>query len=417
MNIEALYQIYSSNYLITTDTRDIKRNAIFFSLQGDHFNGNKFAEIAIQKGAKYAVIDDIHYQIKGKTILVNNVLETLQKLANYHRKQLKISIIGITGSNGKTTTKELIHAVLKTQFNTGATKGNLNNHIGVPLTLLSFTNKTEIGIVEMGANHQKEIEFLSSICEPDVGYITNFGKAHLEGFGGIEGVIKGKSELYTYLKKNNKLVLIDADNVKQLELTNTMERISLDSSINISSTQPYISLNYKNQIIDTQLIGTYNLNNLKAAISIGEYYKVSEKNIIRGINNYTPTNNRSQVIEKKSNTIVMDAYNANPTSTRLALENFNEIDHKNKIVILGDMFELGEDTEHEHQNIVNLCDTLNLNRCIFVGKHYGKTSAEEKYLTVEYLKECITTTPLEKGYILIKGSRGMSLEQLLECIN
>ena len=417
MNIEALYQIYSSNYLITTDTRDIKRNAIFFSLQGDHFNGNKFAEIAIQKGAKYAVIDDIDYQIKGKTILVNNVLETLQKLANYHRKQLKIPIIGITGSNGKTTTKELIHAVLKTQFNTGATKGNLNNHIGVPLTLLSFTNKTEIGIVEMGANHQKEIEFLSSICEPDVGYITNFGKAHLEGFGGIEGVIKGKSELYTYLKKNNKLVLIDADNVKQLELTNTMERISLDSSINISSTQPYISLNYKNQIIDTQLIGTYNLNNLKAAISIGEYYKVSEKNIIRGINNYTPTNNRSQVIEKKSNTIVMDAYNANPTSTRLALENFNEIDHKNKIVILGDMFELGEDTEHEHQNIVNLCDTLNLNRCIFVGKHYGKTSAEEKYLTVEYLKECITTTPLEKGYILIKGSRGMSLEQLLECIN
>ena len=417
MNIEALYQIYSSNYLITTDTRDIKRNAIFFSLQGDHFNGNKFAEIAIQKGAKYAVIDDIDYQIKGKTILVNNVLETLQKLANYHRKQLKIPIIGITGSNGKTTTKELIHAVLKTQFNTGATKGNLNNHIGVPLTLLSFTNKTEIGIVEMGANHQKEIEFLSSICEPDVGYITNFGKAHLEGFGGIEGVIKGKSELYAHLKKNNKFVFIDADNAKQLELTNTMERISLDSSISISSSQPYISLNYKNQIIDTQLIGSYNLNNLKGAISIGEYYKVSEKNIIRGINNYTPTNNRSQVIEKKSNTIVMDAYNANPTSTRLALENFNEIDHNNKIVILGDMFELGEDTEHEHQNIVNLCDTLNLNRCIFVGKHYGKTSAEEKYLTVEYLKECITTTPLEKGYILIKGSRGMSLEQLLECIN
>ena len=417
MNIEALYQIYSSNYLITTDTRDIRRGAIFFSLKGDHFNGNKFAEIAIQKGAKYAVIDDIHYQIKGKTILVNNVLETLQKLANYHRKQLKISIIGITGSNGKTTTKELIHAVLKTQFNTGATKGNLNNHIGVPLTLLSFTNKTEIGIVEMGANHQKEIEFLSSICEPDVGYITNFGKAHLEGFGGIEGVIKGKSELYTYLKKNNKLVFIDANDAKQLELTNTMERISLDSSISISSSQPYISLNYKNQIIDTQLIGSYNLNNLRAAISIGEYYKVSEKNIIRGINNYTPTNNRSQVIEKKSNTIVMDAYNANPTSTRLALENFNEIDHKNKIVILGDMFELGEDTEHEHQNIVNLCDTLNLNRCIFVGKHYGKTSAEEKYVTVDSLKKFITTTPLEKGYILIKGSRGMSLEQLLECIN
>jgi len=269
----------------------------------------------------------------------------------------------------------------------------------------------------MGANHQKEIEFLCSICEPDVGYITNFGKAHLEGFGGIEGVIKGKSELYTYLKSNNKIALVDANDAKQLELTNTMERISLDSSISISSSQPYISLNYKNQIIDTQLIGIYNLNNLKAAISIGEYHKISKKNIITGISNYKPTNNRSQVIEKKSNTIVMDAYNANPSSTRLALENFNDIDHKNKIVILGDMFELGEDTEHEHQNIVNLCDTLGFNRCVFVGKHYSKTSAVERYLTVASLKECITTTPLEKSYILIKGSRGMFLEQLLEYIN
>ena len=219
MNIEALYQIYSSNYLVTTDTRAIKKGAIFFSLQGDHFNGNKFAEIAIQKGARYAVIDDINYQIKEKTILVDNVLYTLQKLANYHRQQLKIQIIGITGSNGKTTTKELIHAVLATQFKAKATKGNLNNHIGVPLTLLSFTNKTEVGIVEMGANHQKEIEFLCSICEPDIGFITNFGKAHLEGFGGIEGVIKGKSELYTYLKKNNKLAFIDATDAKQIELT------------------------------------------------------------------------------------------------------------------------------------------------------------------------------------------------------
>ena len=417
MNIEALYQIYSSNYLISTDTRDIKRGAIFFSLRGHHFNGNKFAEIAIKKGAKYAVIDDINYQIKGKTILVKNVLQTLQKLANYHRKQLKIPIIAITGSNGKTTTKELIHAVLKTQFKTGATRGNLNNHIGVPLTLLSFTNKTEIGIVEMGANHQKEIEFLSSICEPDVGYITNFGKAHLEGFGGIEGVIKGKSELYTYLKNNHKIAFIDANDTKQLELTNTMERIALATSISISSSQPLLSLNYKNQIINTQLIGTYNLNNLKAAISIGEYYKISEKNIIRGISNYNPTNNRSQVIEKQSNTIVMDAYNANPSSTRLALENFNEINHKNKVVILGDMFELGTASEKEHQSIVNLCDTLGFNRCVFVGEHYSKTSAVEKYFTVASLKEDMTATPLEKSYILIKGSRGMFLEQLLEDIN
>ncbi|MDC1168131.1 UDP-N-acetylmuramoyl-tripeptide--D-alanyl-D-alanine ligase [Flavobacteriaceae bacterium] len=417
MNIEALYQIYSSNYLVTTDTRAIKKDAVFFSLQGEHFNGNKFAAIAIEKGAKYAVIDDINYQIQGKTILVNNVLQTLQKLANYHRKQLNIPIIGITGSNGKTTTKELIHAVLATQFKTKATKGNLNNHIGVPLTLLSFTNKTEIGIVEMGANHQKEIEFLSSICEPDVGYITNFGKAHLEGFGGVEGVIKGKSELYTYLKNNNKLAFIDATDAKQLELTKEIEKIPLDTSITISSTQPLLALNYNNEIIDTQLIGAYNLNNIKAAIAIGEYYKVSKKKIIIGIRNYKPTNNRSQVVKKKSNTVVMDAYNANPSSTRLALENFNEINHEQKIVILGDMFELGTASKKEHQNIVDFCDTLSLNRCVFVGEHYSKTSASEKYLTVKSFIKNITDTPLEKSYILIKGSRGMCLEQLLECIN
>lgn len=417
MNIEALYQIYSRNFLVTTDTRAIKRGAIFFSLKGDHFNGNTFAEIAIEKGAKYAVIDDINYQIEGKTILVNNVLQTLQKLANYHRKQLNIPIIGITGSNGKTTTKELILAVLETQFKTQATKGNLNNHIGVPLTLLSFTNKTEIGIVEMGANHQKEIEFLSSICEPDIGYITNFGKAHLEGFGGIEGVIKGKSELYTYLKNNNKLALIDSQDAKQLELTNTIERILLDTSITISSTQPLLALNYKNEIITTQLIGVYNLNNLKAAIAIGVYFNITKKNIIKGIHNYQPTNNRSQIIKTKSNTIVMDAYNANPSSTQLALENLNEVEHKNKIAILGDMFELGTVSEKEHQGIVDLCDTLSINRCIFIGKHYSKTSAAEKYLTVESFKDSMNVTPLEKSYILIKGSRGMFLEQLLEDIN
>ena len=269
----------------------------------------------------------------------------------------------------------------------------------------------------MGANHQKEIEFLSSICEPDVGYITNFGKAHLEGFGGIEGVIKGKSELYTYLKKNNKLAFIDATDAKQLELTKEIEKIPLDTSITISSTQPLLALYYNNEIIDTQLIGAYNLNNIKAAIAIGEYYKVSKKNIITGIRNYKPTNNRSQVVKKNSNTVVMDAYNANPSSTRLALENFNEINHEQKIVILGDMFELGTASKKEHQNIVDFCDTLSLNRCVFVGEHYSKTSASEKYLTVKSFIKNITDTPLEKSYILIKGSRGMCLEQLLECIN
>jgi UDP-N-acetylmuramoyl-tripeptide--D-alanyl-D-alanine ligase len=235
MNIENLYSLYSKNYLVDTDTRTIRSNSIFFSLKGDKFNGNTFAQKAIGLGASYAIIDEKAYEIKGKTILVNNVLKTLQALASYHRKQLAIPVIGITGSNGKTTTKELLQAVLQTQFNTKATLGNLNNHIGVPLTILSFTNKTEIGIVEMGANHQKEIEFLCTICEPDLGYITNFGKAHLEGFGGIEGVIKGKSELYTYLKENNKISFVNANDATQVQLTTNLNSVLLNNTIATSA--------------------------------------------------------------------------------------------------------------------------------------------------------------------------------------
>ena len=417
MNIEDLYSLYTKNYLVDTDTRTIRPNSIFFSLKGDNFNGNAFVKKAIELGASYCVIDEAEYEIKGATIIVNNVLETLQSLATYHRQKLGIPIIGITGSNGKTTTKELILAVLKTQFKATATRGNLNNHIGVPLTILSFTNETEIGIVEMGANHQKEIEFLTTICEPDLGYITNFGKAHLEGFGGEEGVIKGKSELYTYLREHNKTALINPEDPIQLKLTSSLNSIVLNNEITIKSIQPFLTLQYQNQEIKTQLVGAYNETNIKAAISIGEYYGITKSNIIAAIEGYHPTNNRSQLIKKKSNTLLLDAYNANPTSTLVALDNFSSLKHSSKVAILGDMFELGNYTFDEHENIVTYCKTLDIHRCIFVGEEFCKTSALEKYEDLEKLKIEITKSPLKNSCILIKGSRGMSLERLLEIIN
>jgi len=417
MNIEDLYSLYTKNYLVDTDTRTIRPTSIFFALKGNNFNGNLFAKKAIELGASYCVIDEAEYEIKGLTILVNNVLETLQSLATYHRQKLGIPIIGITGSNGKTTTKELIHAVLKTQFKATATRGNLNNHIGVPLTLLSFTNKTEIGIVEMGANHQKEIEFLATICEPDLGYITNFGKAHLEGFGGEEGVIKGKSELYTYLREHNKTTLINPEDPIQLKLTSSLNSIVLNNKITIKSIQPFLTLQYQNQEIKTHLVGAYNETNIKAAISIGEYYGITEKNIITAIEGYHPANNRSQLIKKKSNTLLLDAYNANPTSILVALDNFSSIKHSSKVAILGDMFELGEYAFDEHENIVAYCKNLDIHRCIFVGEEFSKTNALEKYKNFEKLKTEIKKSPLKNSYILIKGSRGMYLERLLEIIN
>ena len=292
-----------------------------------------------------------------------------------------------------------------------------DSHIGVPLTLLSFTNKTEIGIVEMGANHQKEIEFLATICEPDLGYITNFGKAHLEGFGGEEGVIKGKSELYTYLKNNHKTAFVNPNDTNQLEFTEDISRILLNKSVSILKSQPFLSIQYKNQTIHTRLVGDYNLNNIIVAISIGEHFKISTQNIINAIENYIPTNNRSQLIKKESNQILMDAYNANPTSTELALENFSHADYKNKVAILGDMFELGVDAATEHQYIVNIAEKSDIDRCIFVGEHYFETSAEEKYKTTASLKEQLLKAPIQNSYILIKGSRGMALERILDLIN
>jgi UDP-N-acetylmuramoyl-tripeptide--D-alanyl-D-alanine ligase len=424
MTIENLHALYLQSTGISTDTRKIIKGNIFFALKGENFNGNLFAEKAIEQGASYAIIDEEEFSNNnGKTILFDNVLKTLQKLAGYHRNYLKIPIIALTGSNGKTTTKELINAVLKEKYNTTATQGNLNNHIGVPLTLLSMNEKTEIGIVEMGANHPEEIAKLCNIAQPDYGYITNFGKAHLEGFGSIEGVIKAKSELYEYLKNNNKTVFVNKEDTIQVEKTKTIKSFSFgqkntgaDIEIKLLDANPYLKLNFFNTEIESKLLGHYNFLNIAVAIAIGNYFKVAENAIKKGIENYTPGNNRSQIINLGSNTIILDAYNANPSSMRAALENFNQLDAKGKIVILGDMFELGPDAATEHQNIVDYIEQLPLNHAFLVGENFFKTNTNsiKKFKNFEEFKSQLSNIRFENAHILIKGSRGMALERVLD---
>jgi len=418
MKTEQLYQLFTQHYLVDTDTRKIRKNTLFFALKGSNFNGNKFANEALKKGASYSIVDEEKYVTNDRIILVNNVLKSLQKLATYHRKQLKIPIIALTGSNGKTTTKELINAILSTQFNTTATLGNLNNHIGVPLTLLSFTPKTEIGIVEMGANHPKEIEFLCKIAQPDFGYVTNFGKAHLEGFGDLKGVIEAKSELYEYLQKNNKLAFVNPDDIIQLEKTKNIQRVLFQKEkIQFLEVNPFVKLTFNNLEIQSNLIGKYNFYNISAAITIGHYFKISDKNIKTALENYIPTNNRSQIIKTAKNTILLDAYNANPTSVKAALESFNQTKAVNKTVILGDMFELGKNSLEEHQKIVDLASQLQFNSIYFVGENFSKTKTISTHLSFNNFKDCYNhfkNHPLKQQFILIKGSRGMALERLLE---
>lgn len=400
---------------------------MFVALKGDNFNGNKFALSAIENGAKFAIIDEVEYQIDERFILVENTLDTLQNLANYHRNQLNIIIIGLTGSNGKTTTKELIHAVLSQKYNTKATVGNLNNHIGVPLTLLSFDASTEIGIVEMGANHQKEIEMLCGICQPDFGYITNFGKAHLEGFGGTEGVIKGKSELYEYLSFNKKTAFVNTDDAIQNEKTKNISSITFglhtpENFVSISNieTNPMVKIEFDNTVIQSHLIGLYNANNINAAITIGKHFGVSNEKIKFGLENYIPNNNRSQLIEKNSNKIILDAYNANPSSMLAALTNFFQLQEQNKIAILGDMFELGIESSEEHQKLIDFCANQTDINFYFIGKdfyaHKNINSNMQFNDTFESFKDAFTNQKTENSFILIKGSRGMSLERTLEML-
>jgi UDP-N-acetylmuramoyl-tripeptide--D-alanyl-D-alanine ligase len=413
MEISEIYELYKTSNGITTDTRKIKDNCLFFALKGEEFNGNKFAQKALDSGAAFAVIDQEKFKTSRKTILVENVLTTLQSLANFHRHKLNAPIISLTGSNGKTTTKELINVILSKKYNTSSTFGNLNNHIGVPLTLLSMTEKTEIGIIEMGANHLKEIELLASISEPDFGYITNFGKAHLEGFGGIKGVIKGKSELYDYLRENSKKVFINTKDSLQIELSKKIDPIFFGEKTRLVKTDPFLVIEYTDLEIHTNLIGEYNFSNINAAIAVGEYFKVSAIDIKQALQSYTPTNNRSQIIKKGNSKIILDAYNANPTSMKAALDNFGTIAAKEKIIVLGDMFELGETSIKEHQTILELSESLNFTEIHLIGENFSKTKVSKAILHSNFEAFKDTFKPSSATY-LIKGSRGMALERILD---
>ncbi len=424
MQIKQLYQLFIKSDGAITDTRKIKKNTLFFALKGENFNGNSFAEEALKKGASHAIIDDEKYNTNPNTILVDDVLQTLQKLANYHRQKLNIPIISLTGSNGKTTTKELINAVLSQKYNTVATQGNLNNHIGVPLTLLSMTQKTEIGIVEMGANHQKEIAFLANITNPNYGVITNFGKAHIEGFKGIKGVIKGKSELYDYLIKNQQFIFYNLDDAIQTQKLNTYpnkksfgQTTNADITIKFLSANPFVTLSCNDEVIQTQLIGSYNFTNIAIAITIGNYFNVPQENIKKAIENYVPSNNRSQLIAKNSNTIILDAYNANPTSMKAALDNFANLPDNNKIAFLGDMFELGKDALKEHQDIALYAEKLGLEDTFLIGENFYNVKTNlKKYKNLNELVIFLKNISLKNKTILIKGSRGMTLERILDFI-
>lgn len=429
MTIQAIHELFLSCNQVTTDTRKILNDSMFFALKGENFNGNKFANKALEQGAKYAIVDDADYNSKDlNTILVDDVLTTLQNLATYHRIHLGTKIIALTGSNGKTTTKELINAVLSKTYKTTSTKGNLNNHIGVPLTLLSMNKYTEFGVVEMGANHQKEIESLCNIALPDYGYITNFGKAHLEGFGGVEGVIKGKSEMYTHLIDRHKSIFVNTEDTIQVEKTVSANTIKFGRSnntnqisIKLLNSEPFVSVSFENTTINSQLIGEYNFSNISAAIAIGNHFEITTTDIKAAIENYTSNNNRSQILKKGSNSVILDAYNANPTSMEAALRNFNKQKTENKIVFLGDMFELGKDSKNEHEHIVRLTESMAFSRNYFIGENFynAKNNSEKSifFKSFEDLKTKFKSLDISDSLILIKGSRGMVLERILDLMD
>ena len=425
MKLETVYSYFLESTGICTDTRKIEKGCLFVALRGDNFNGNKFTQQALDKGAFKVIIDDIsQHKNTGETILCKNTLVLLQKLATYHRQELNVPMIALTGSNGKTTTKEIINAVLSKKFKTTATLGNLNNHIGVPLTLLSMTKETQIGIVEMGANHKKEIEALCEIAQPNFGYITNFGKAHIEGFGSIEGVIEGKSELYKYISKEKGTLFFNADDPIQNKLLG-----NYPSKVGFSQTKenfytlkqidanPYVALQAAQTNITSNLIGAYNFTNISAGVLIGDFFDIPLNDIKQAIEEYLPTNNRSQLITKGSTQIILDAYNANPTSMMAALQHFNTIKTASKMVFLGDMFELGETAQEEHQDIVDYLSNTNIDEVHLIGSYFSKTKLQVKnchqYKTFEALKSAFKNTIPKDTTVLIKASRGMALERIV----
>lgn len=423
--IETLYKFFESFPNINTDSRKIIKNSLFFALKGDNFNGNKYAEKALKNGAEYAIIDEEKYKKNDKYILVDNVLDTLQELAEFHRNKINIPLIAITGTNGKTTTKELTCAILGKKYKTIATPGNFNNHLGVPLTLLSIKKNTEIAIIEMGANHPKEISNLCKIAKPNFGLITNIGKAHLEGFKNIQGVIDTKNELYSYLFENNGLAFVNKNNNILFNLSEKLNKIfygfsddcyCFGETIEIN---PFLKIffNLKNNIIQSRLIGDYNLENILAAICVGKYFKVNDSEIIKAVENYKPCNNRSQYLKTDRNNIILDAYNANPVSVKAALKNFDSLVSDNKIIIIGDMLELGDESVSEHKKIIDLLSTLNLKKLILIGEIFSSIKSNfETYKNTDIALENIKKEKISSADILIKGSRLNCLEKLIEVL-
>jgi len=427
-----LYAHFLKYRSISTDTRNINKDCLFFALKGEHYNANEFAHQALEKGAAFVVIDEIKYKKDERFLLVENVLEALQNLAKHHRSQLNIPVIGLTGSNGKTTSKELINAVLSERYKTFATFGNLNNHIGVPISVLSIHSDVEIAVIEMGANHQKEIELLCTISQPTHGLITNVGMAHLDGFGGFEGVKKGKAELYTFLKQTHGYAFINRNNPYLLEMSEAADLNKLiyygsENGNTIKGTlkncDPYIEIEWTNHdfssTVKTHLTGSYNFENILAAICIGDFFDMTPEEINAGLSRYQPKNNRSQLEKTDKNTVICDFYNANPSSMVAALGNLVALKAPQKTAILGDMFELGPESAAQHEAVAKLAIEGNFTQTIFIGKHFYATKNGLNALFFETPAEAtayLNKNPIKDHLILLKGSRGMKLENLLSCL-
>ena len=430
MKTEQLFSLFKESTGVSTDSRTVGVGQIFFALWGDNFNGNKFASEALAKGASWAVIDDPLFEIEN-TILVDDCLFELQALAAHFRKEMKVPVLAITGTNGKTTTKELLAAILARKFKVHYTKGNLNNHIGVPLTILEAPADSEMLIIEMGASHIGEIRTLCLIAKPDYGIITNIGTAHIEGFGSVEGVVKAKTELYEYLRKVNAVALYnDKDKLLTEKIFKIINRAvpysdptgiellveQVPSDLNLKISLTYLHHTYN---IDTSLFGSYNLENVKAAIAAGLFLGVEINEIIDVVEKYQPANNRSQIKTTKNNTIICDSYNANPTSMSLALESFSAIEADRKTVILGDMLELGDKSDEEHNKVLNLLQSVNTEKILLVGSVFQRISSKSGFKTfknVDRLIDFLRNEPVKGNTILVKGSRGIRLEKIYDLL-